>query len=157
MSTSPPPRLRDQSGFTLSEVLVSLTLGAILTGMAVLNPNGARAGLAISGAERALGSLAARARAHAVERGAVVRLNVDPQADSIWVSLGGDLVAGQGLRSEFGVDVSVEGGGFHLCFTPRGFADPACSSSPQARVVQFSRASRTEEATILPLGQVEYR
>jgi len=151
------PDLRDRRGFTLSEVLVSVTIGVILTGIAMLSPNGARSGYAISGAERAMGALTARARAQAVERGTVVRLNVDPETDSIWVSLDGEVVAGQNLMRDFGVDVNVEGGRFHICFTARGFADPSCSSSSGTQVVQFSRAERTEEAMILPLGQVEYR
>ena len=157
MPLPPLPTIRDRSGFTLSEVLVSLTLGAILTGMAVLNPNGARSAYSISGAERAMGSLAARARAHAVERGTVVRFNVDPRTDSVWVSLGGELVAGQGLGTDFGVDLNVEGGSFHICYTPRGFADPSCSTSPMTRTIVISRAERSETLAILPLGQVEYR
>lgn len=151
------PDLRDRRGFTLAEVLVSVTIGVILTGIAMLSPNGARSGYAISGAERAMGALTARARAHAVERGTVVRLNVDAETDSVWVSLDGQVVAGQNFKRDFGVDVNTRAGSFHICFTPRGFADPSCSSYSGTQVVEFSRAERTEEARILPLGQVEYR
>ena len=83
-------------GFTLSEVLVSLTLGAILTGMAVLNPNGARSALLHLRCRRAVGSLTARARAHAWSGERWCGSMWNPRTDSVWVSMGGDLVAGQG-------------------------------------------------------------
>lgn len=151
--TSIHPR---SGGFTLIEILVAVTVGMVLTGIAAMNTVGARATYGLSAAERAFGGLHARARAHAVERGTTVRFHVDAGTDSVWVSVGGDVLDGINLQREFGVDVAVDGSSFHLCFTPRGFANPACSSSSGAQKVVFYRGNRTRSLAVLPLGQVQY-
>lgn len=144
-------------GFTLIEILVAVTVGMILTGIAAMNTVGARATYGLSAAERAFGALHARARSHAVERGTTVLFHVDASTDSVWVSAGGDVLEGTNLRREFGVDVAVDGSSFHLCFTPRGFANPSCGSSSSAQKVVFYRGNRTRGLAVLPLGQVQYR
>jgi prepilin-type N-terminal cleavage/methylation domain-containing protein len=150
-----PPRHRS-SGFTLIEILVAVTVGMVLTGIAAMNTVGARASYGLSAAERAFGGLHARARSHAVERGVNVLFHVDASADSVWVTAGGDVLEGLNLQGEFGVDVAVDGSSFHVCFTPRGFANPACSSSGSAQKVVFYKGNRTRSLAVLPLGQVRY-
>ena len=145
-----------RGGFTLIEIVVALTVGLVLTGIAAMNSVGARAQYGISGAERAFGGLQARARAHAVERGETARFHVDASTDSVWVSTGTEVVDGINLRRAFGVDVVVEGTDLHVCFTPRGFANPTCSSSSGTQNVRFQRADRSRTLAILPLGQVQY-
>lgn len=151
--TSIHPR---SGGFTLIEILVAVTVGMVLTGIAAMNTVGARATYGLSAAERAFGALHARARSHAVERGVNVLFHVDASTDSVWVSVGGDPLDGINLRRDFGVDVSVDGSAFHICFTPRGFANPACGSSSSIQKVVFYRGNRTRAVALLPLGQVEY-
>lgn len=150
----PFPR-RSSAGFTLVEVLVAITVGLVLTGIAAMNTVGARANYGLSSAERAFGALNARARAQAVETGAFVRFQVDPDADSVWVTAGGDVLEGINVRREFGVDLAADGA-FHLCFTPRGFAEPSCASSTASQKVALYRGNRTRVLEVLPLGQVVY-
>lgn len=147
---------RQDAGFTLVEILVAVTVGLVLTGIAALNTSGARAGYSISSAERAVAAMAARARSHAVERGTHVLLHVNSSSDSVWVTAGADLVDGVNLAREFGVDLTTESGSFTLCFTPRGFADPNCGTMSGTQKLGFTRGGRSSFVTILPLGQFRF-
>lgn len=75
-------------GHTLIELTVVIAVIGLMAGVAVPALRGAREP---DGARRAAGELAAllrRARAEAVQRGAVVTVVLDPQAARAWVAVG---------------------------------------------------------------------
>lgn len=150
---------RRHEGFTIIELIIALTLGAILVSMTLKGFGPTVTGLAVSNARQSFAALEARARMHAVERGALARLHVDPAGDSIWVEgSGGARVAFENFATSREVDIqSTTTGVITVCMSPRGFAETSCNSFGTASVtLDFVQGPESASLTIRPLGQLEW-
>ena len=140
-----------RSGFTILEMVVTLVVAGILLRLVVLASGPVMDRMSVDAARTSFTSLAARARARAVERGQTVILSVDPATDSAWVSQGATLVESIAFRTESGVDVRAPSL-MAICLGPRGFGDLSCASFTGSQQVTFSRGGATKSLTMRPLG-----
>jgi prepilin-type N-terminal cleavage/methylation domain-containing protein len=148
--------MRSNRGFTVVEMLVVVTVGAILLMIGMNSISGFQGRTAVRQARNAFLSLHARARAQAVEFGQNTLLNVDSGGDSAWISRNDTTLTSVRFREELGVD--IDGSGVYtLCMTSRGYADPTCNSFGEGTLtVRFIQASDSLTISVLPLGQAVY-
>lgn len=142
-------------GFTLVELIIVLVVGTILTVMAMRAVSVYQSSTSVSQASQLFLSMHARARAQAIELGQDVELKIDTANDSVYLASGGATLAGVGLMTQLGVDIS--GSGTHtVCMNSRGFADTSCNSFSTTLSVIFAQGARADTVRVLPLGQVLY-
>ena len=97
----------------------------------------------------------ARARAHGVEYGQIVQLNLDPAGDSVWLSRAGEVLDVLDFGEEFNVDIRTSiGAELSVCMNARGFADMGCNNFDSPVTVTLAQASDTTSVRVLPLGQM---
>ena len=94
-----------RSGFSIIELVVVLMVGSVLTSIAISSFNGVSGRFATKGARQTFMAMNARAQAQAVEYGRIVRLNLDPDGDSVWLSRAGEVLEVVDFREEFDVDI----------------------------------------------------
>ena len=146
---------RRRSGFSIIELVVVIMVGSVLTSIAITSFNGVSGRFATKGALQTFMAMHARTRAHAVEYGQMVRLNLDPVGDSIWLSRAGDVLEVLDFGEEFNVDIRTStDSDLSLCINARGFADVACNNFSSPVTVTFSLASDTASIQVLTLGQM---
>ena len=133
------------------EVVVALVVAAVLLRMVVLAAGPTMDRLSVDAARTSFASLAARARARAVERGQTVVLSVDPATDSAWVSQGSTVLEAIAFGTASGIDVEAPGV-MAVCLGPRGFGDLSCASFSGSQTVTFSRGRASKSVTMRPLG-----
>ena len=137
------------------ELVVVLMVGSILTSIAIQSFNGISGRFAAKGARQTFLSMHARARAHAVEYGQTVRLNLDPGGDSVWLSRRGEVLEVVDFAKEFNVDVRTStNSNLRVCMNARGFADTGCNNFVSPVTVTFLLASDTVWVRVLTLGQM---
>ena len=148
--------MRNRSGFTVVEMLIVVTVGVILTSIAMNSMSKYQGRTAVRQARNVFLSMHARARAQAVEFGQNTMLNVDPDGDSVWISRNDSSLSVVRMMSELGVDIESEDVGT-VCMTSRGFADTRCNSFGESTlIVHFTQGARTTTVSVLPLGQALY-
>ena len=147
---------RDRRGFTLLELVVVIMVGAVLVSFAVSALVDVQTRLAVRQARQTMTALHARARAQAVEFGAMTILNLDTAGDSMWVSRNDTTLELFRLQEEFGVDLVGGQTTYSLCMNPRGYGQPSCSNFTAAATLQFASATDTAEVKMYPLGQLNY-
>ena len=140
-------------GFTLVELTVAILIAGILLDLAVRATAPVQDSLSVDSARGAIVALHARARAHAVARGTMVQLVVDPTTDRVSVYDGTDPIETVDLRNTRGIDI-VADAPIKLCMTPRGFADTNCNSFTSAVTVALNRGGATSEMKLRPMGQI---
>lgn len=140
-----------RGGFTIVEMVVALVISLVILRMVVLASGPTMDRLSVDAARTSFASLAARARARAVERGQTVIFAVDPATDSAWVSQGSTVVEAIAFRTSAGIDVDAPSM-MAVCLGPRGFGDLSCASFSGAQQVTFSRGRAVKSVTIRPLG-----
>ncbi len=150
---STPAPVRDTAGFTLPEIALALVISLILLSLTFRAAQPALESTSVRSAEHVFRALSARARAHAIERGTMVRLNIDPVGDSVWITRGNVTVESYDFRAELGIDLNTNKGAASVCMTPRGFADPNCSS-PSVFLTYFEAPGVTRVVKMLPMGQI---
>ena len=140
------------------EVIVVISVGAILLSMALRGFGEASSRMAVENARRNFSALQARARAYAIERGETTELNVDPAEDVAWVEASAGRIEVVDYDETRNVDVQSETSGvIRLCLSPRGFAETTCNSFGSGTVsLSFVQGAQVAELTILPLGQIEW-
>ncbi len=144
-----------RSGFSLIELVVVLMVGSILTSIAVTRFSSVSGRFATRGARQTFMAMHARARAQAVEYGGTVRLNLDPEGDSVWLSRGGEVLERLDFGVEFNVDVRTStDSSLRLCMNARGFADTECNNFTSPVTVGFVLMSDTASVRVLTLGQM---
>lgn len=146
----------DSRGFSIIEVAMVLMIAAALLDMALSAAAPVSNRLSVSSSRSALVALHARARAHAVERGVMTRLHVDPEGDSAWVSDAGERIETVDFYETWGVDL-IAAAPIELCMSPRGHADRDCNSFGSTVDVEFSRGGLSAVVMIRPLGQLVIR
>jgi prepilin-type N-terminal cleavage/methylation domain-containing protein len=147
---------RRARGFTLIEVLIVIVVGGILAGIAIKEVGPASGRASVQQARNVFNGMAARARAHAIERGQMTLLVVDAQADSVSIVAGGDVLETVHFRGGMGIDIRAPAAETRICMTPRGFAEPSCNSFSTAIKMEFVRGTRSSAIEILPLGQMRW-
>ena len=146
---------RRRSGFSIIELVVVLMVGSVLTSIAISSFNGVSGRFQTKGARQTFMAMNARARAQAVEYGSIVRLNLDPDDDSVWLSRAGDVLEAVDFREEFNVDIRTSTDAkLSVCMNARGFADMGCNNFSSPVTVTFSIASDTASVRVLTLGQM---
>ena len=137
------------------ELVVVLLVGSVLTSIAIRSFNGISGRFAVKGARQTFLSMHARARAHAVEYGQNVRLNLDPGGDSVWLSRRGEVLEVVDFAKEFNVDVRTStNSNLRVCMNARGFADTGCNNFVSPVTVTFLLATDTVWVRVLTLGQM---
>jgi prepilin-type N-terminal cleavage/methylation domain-containing protein len=140
-------------GFTIIELVVTITIGAILLDVALSTSGPALDRMSVTSARTTFAALHARARARAVERGRTVSLFVDPATDSAWVYDNDEVVEAIAFGTASGIDVTA-GSRLELCLSPRGYADRDCNSFSSAVEVGFARNGASASVELRPLGQL---
>ena len=144
-----------RSGFSIIELVVVLMVGSVLTSIAISSFNGVSGRLATKGARQTFMAMNARAQAQAVEYGRIVRLNLDPDGDSVWLSRAGEVLEVVDFREEFDVDIRTSTDAeLSVCMNARGFADTRCNNFASPVTVTFLLASDTASVRVLSFGQM---
>jgi len=147
---------QSRSGFTVIELVIALLIGSILTSIALSSYGNAQGRFAVRGAQNTFASLHARARAQAIERGAMVRLIVDVAGDSVFLLSRGTNLETIHFDDELHVDIRSTVGNIRLCMNSRGYADTDCNSFTTTPTVTFWQNADSASVSILPLGQLVY-
>lgn len=143
-----------RSGFTLIELVIVLAVAAILIGISIVAFSDVQARMSAGQGLRTFQAMHARARAQAIEGGVTTALIVDSAGDSVVIRRNGEALETIRFREELGVDIEGSVSWFRLCLTPRGFADPDCSSTSSPVRLAFTQGSNSETVEVLPLGQL---
>lgn len=145
-----------RNGFTMIEVVIVLTVGTILTGIAMNAFGGVEGRVAVGQARSTFASLHARARAQAIETGEMTRLFVDTAKDSVWIVRDGEQLETVRFAENFGVDIQASATRIRLCLNPRGFAETSCNSFSTSQTIKFAARSDTASVLMRALGQITY-
>lgn len=147
-------RLMHRRGFTIIELVIAITVGGILLSIAIAGFGAVESRTAARQARNAFAGLHARARAQAIEFGTRTMLMVDVDGDSVWIARNDTVLETVRFADEFGVDLTADGSRYALCMSPRGFADPDCTSFSGGAKLAFERSGESMTATMLPMGQL---
>ncbi len=132
-----------------------MMVGSVLTSIAMTSFSGVSGHFATAGARQTFVAMNARARAQAVEYGQTVRLNLDPDDDSVWLSRGSEVLEVLNFAEEFDVDIRTStASDLMVCMNARGFADTRCNNFASPVTVTFLLASDTTSVRVLSLGQM---
>jgi prepilin-type N-terminal cleavage/methylation domain-containing protein len=149
--------MRNRSrGFTMIELVVALIIGVILTSIAVRGFSGLQGKMAARQGRQVFATLHARTRAQAIEFGQTTNLNVNFDADSVWISRGTAILEVMPFMKNLGVDVTGGTGTLRLCMNARGFADTSCNSFSSPQTITFQAGADTASVTLQTLGQLQY-
>jgi len=147
---------RQNRGFTVIEMLVVVTLGTIMTSMAIKGFGMISNQFAAREARGVFQSMVARTRAQAIESGMPTILIADAQGDSVMILANGRVVENVRFGEELGVDIQTTQRLTRICMTPRGFANPDCNSFSSPIKMAFVRGPKSKTVEILSLGQVRW-
>ncbi len=142
-------------GFSLIETIIVVAVFAVLTSMVSSGIGPARDALAIRQAGGTFVALHARARAHAIASGRVVRLTVDAVEDRVDLVENGIVIESIDFREMMAVDIQMSASNLTVCFNPRGIGDLKCNSFTLDTPVDFAHGNRTKRLTVKPLGGIE--
>ena len=145
---------RRTSGFTITELVVVLLIGSVLTSIAVRGAGPVLGQSSVRGATQTFAGLHARARAHAIERGEITRLRVDTSRDNVVVMVGSDTIETVRFGATQNVDIQGSTPTITLCLNPRGFGERGCSSFNSSVSISFVQGANASEVTLWPLGQL---
>ncbi len=145
--------MRRPNGFSMIEVTVTVMIGIALTDMAIRNVAPVQNAVAVSSSAHTMQSLVARTRAHAIERGAIARLEIDVVEDRASILVGEEVLETIGFAS-MGVDIRSAHPLVRLCMNPSGFGETGCNSFSDDVVVELVRGEKASSLVFGPLGRV---
>ena len=145
--------MRKPNGFSMLEVTVSVMIGIALTNVAIRNVAPVQNTVAVSSSAHTMASLAARTRAHAIERGAIARLEIDVVEDRASILVAGEVLETISFAS-MGVDVRSVLPLVRLCMNPSGFGEVGCNSFSNDVLVELVRGEKASSLVFGPLGRV---
>ncbi len=145
--------MRKPNGFSILEVTMTVLIGVTLTDMAVRRVAPVQSTVAVSSSANTLKSLAARTRAHAIERGVIARLEIDTVEDRASVMVGAEVLESVDF-STMGVDLQSETSRVRLCMNPSGFGEMGCNSFVSDISINFVRGEKSSTIVLGPLGRV---
>ena len=145
--------MRKANGFSILEITVAVLIGTTLTGMAVRRIAPVQSAVAVSSSAHTLASLAARTRAHAIERGMIARLEIDTAEDRASVVVGGEVLESFDFKST-GVDLRSDASRVRLCINPSGFGETGCNSFVSDVTIELVRGEKSSTIVLGPLGRV---
>lgn len=160
MSTRGRARRADRharGGFSTLELLVVMTIMAILAGIVAPSMGTVQARMDTGSAKDGFVLYTARARSLAIDRGALTTLTIDPATDRVIIAVGNTPSDSIDFMMEYGVDLATSTASVVVaCYSSRGIAMPSCNSGLDNDVrVTFSRGEESAIATLRPLGQVK--
>ncbi len=132
---------------------MTVLIGVTLTDMAVRRVAPVQSTVAVSSSANTLKSLAARTRAHAIERGTIARLEIDTVEDRASVMVGAEVLESVDF-STMGVDLQSETSRVRLCMNPSGFGEMGCNSFVSDISINFVRGEKSSTIVLGPLGRV---
>lgn len=144
-----------RGGYTLVEAVLVLMIAGLLASTVAPAVSTAQRRSSLSNAQAAAVLLSTRARAVATERGTLVVLEFDPQADRAWIRVGDDTLSDGRVdfARDYGTDLTTgEAGHVEVCYSSRGYALFSCS---EEATLTFTFGSRSASAVVRPLGQIE--
>jgi prepilin-type N-terminal cleavage/methylation domain-containing protein len=144
-----------RAGFTIIELMIAIMVGLVLTSIAYRGFSGYMGRTAARSARNTFASLHARTRANAIEMGTTVQLNINRDADSVWVQRGATRVETIRFGGELGVDIQGSGT-VRLCMNPRGFAETSCNSFTSTETLVFQAGTDTAGVQLRTMGQLYY-
>jgi prepilin-type N-terminal cleavage/methylation domain-containing protein len=150
--------MRRTEGFTLVELLVVIVIAAVLLTTSVRTFGEIFSSRSVVAARSTFGTLHAKARAIAIERGTDVEFMVSEAGDSIFLVVDGTTEETFNFQEALGVDVTryKATGDFKLCMTPRGYADTGCNNFTSWEAFFFNQGPDSVWTVVLPLGQLTY-
>jgi len=147
---------RRTRGFTLIEVLITIFIGMVLTGIAVKGFGNTSSQLSVRQARNVFNGMAARVRAQAIESGQRTLLIANTQGDSVMIWANGGIVETVRFSEAMGVDLQSSSSVIRICMSPRGYADTDCNSFSSTVTLTFVQGTESESIEILPLGQIRW-
>ncbi len=145
--------MRKPNGFSILEVTMTVLIGMTLTDMAVRHVAPVQSTVAVSSSAHILRSLAARTRAHAIERGTIARLDLDTAEDRASVVVGAEVLESIDFKS-MGVDLQSKTSRVRLCMNPSGFGEMGCNSFVSDITITLVRGEKSSTIVLGPLGRV---
>ena len=141
-------------GFTIIEVVMVMVIGIALTSMAVTAFAPAQRKLAVRSARETLVAMHARTRAHAIEAGTNVVLNVDFAQNKAWISRDGTTLETLDFYDAMHVDLQGGSSTLQMCMNARGFGEASCNSFSSGTDIFFVQNTESKQLQVFPLGLV---
>ena len=149
--------MTSRRGFTVIELVIVIFVGAVLTGIVSLSLAGVLQRTSLDQSSRMLETMLSRARAQAIQEGAVIELVIDSPGNIVSVVRASDDAVLQTYNFERELDVNVDiGGGTQiLCMGPNGVAVIGCGTGPiSGSLYTYSTPDDTWEFTITAGGTI---
>ncbi len=155
-----PRKTRNESGFTILDIIIVISIVALLAGITFPQIGKMQTRFALRGYVNTFMSLHSMARTTAVRQGRVAELHLDPANDLFWVEVD-TTIDGSGVMDTVGVVVDVSDMGVDLrsstsllCFDGRGLASTAAGCATAGAVVAFIRGAEADTIGVMPLGKI---
>lgn len=146
-----------RSGFTMTEMVIVMVVALALGSMAISAFAPAQRALAVRSARETLAAMHARTRAHAIEAGTTVVLNVSFADDKAWISRGGTTLETVDFKESMNVDLQdsrLVSSNLEICMNARGFGETSCNSFNGGTDILFMLNGESKRMRVFPLGQV---
>jgi prepilin-type N-terminal cleavage/methylation domain-containing protein len=146
-SSTPARRRR---GFTFIELLIAMTVAAVLMGITIPRMVPVRERASVRSAKQAVMGHLATARQAAIRRSAPATFHID--GDSVWVTVSGTttrIVPAVDVNEQNGVD--LESPMDSVTFNPRGFANPRLD---EPKILVLTRGHRKDSVCVTVLGML---
>ncbi len=136
------------------EIVIVMIVGGALATMAITAFAPAQRKLAVRSARGTMAAMHARTRAHAIEAGGNVVLNVNFSEDKAWITRDGTTLETVDFYEAMHVDLQGTGATMEICMNARGFGESSCNSFNSGTDIFFVQNNESKRMRVFPLGQV---